>query len=119
MLEEWAGKELPENKTRFGYIIGSNEFTVSSVEKIKERKKDRISIKSKERKHDFVPAVEIIKEFESREGVKLTDIDTGTFEGKELRSELLVLLKDRGGLKYREIMEYPIFKELKYSSLGK
>jgi hypothetical protein len=35
-----------------------------------------------------------------------------------MRGELLVKLKDEGGLKYTEIINYPWFESLKYNSLG-
>jgi hypothetical protein len=38
---------------------------------------------------------------------------------KRLRGELLVLLKDKAGLKYREIIEFPIFGDLRHTSLGR
>jgi hypothetical protein len=41
-----------------------------------------------------------------------------TFEGKRLRGELLVLLKDEGGLSFREINYHPPFESLKHHSLG-
>jgi hypothetical protein len=40
-----------------------------------------------------------------------------TLEGKRQRGELLVLLKDRAGLKYKEIGEFDIFGDLKLGSL--
>jgi hypothetical protein len=49
---------------------------------------------------------------------KIWDIDTTTFKGKRLRGELLVQLKDRAGLKYKEIAEMDIFTRLSFTSLG-
>jgi integrase len=42
---------------------------------------------------------------------------TGTWTGKRLRGELLVLLKDKAGLKYKEISEISVFSNLSFSSL--
>jgi hypothetical protein len=50
-------------------------------------------------------------------GIKIDQIDTGTWEGKRLRGELLILLKDKAGLKYREINDIVIFSDLSFSSL--
>ena len=50
-------------------------------------------------------------------GIKVDRIDTGTWEGKRLRGELLILLKDEAGLKYREISDIDIFSDLSFSSL--
>jgi hypothetical protein len=44
--------------------------------------------------------------------IDIDAIDTGTFEGKRLRGELLAALKERAGLKYREIAELDIFEGL-------
>ena len=38
--------------------------------------------------------------------------------GRPLRRQLLVLLKDNGGLKYREIAKLPEFSGVKMNALG-
>ena len=50
----------------------------------------------------------IIWEFEKMQGIKIDAIDTGTWEGKRLRGELLILLKDIAGLKYKEIIPHAV-----------
>jgi len=49
--------------------------------------------------------------------LEINAIDTGTFEGKRLRGELLAALKERTGLKYREIAELDIVEGLNLISL--
>ena len=66
----------------------------------------------------FKGATQIISEFENEKGVSLDKLDFVNLEGKELRGELLVQLKDEGGLKYTEIINYPWFESMKYNSLG-
>ncbi|MCK4322559.1 hypothetical protein KAX08_08605 [candidate division WOR-3 bacterium] len=66
----------------------------------------------------FRPVDEVILEFEKKKGIKIIEIKTNKFAGEKLRAELLVLLRDEAGLTYKEIIEYPIFKSLKYESLG-
>ena len=61
----------------------------------------------------------IIAEFEKAEGIPIDSMDPSIHLAKRLRGKLLVLLRDRAGLKYREIMELPLFKSLRYASLGK
>ena len=56
-------------------------------------------------------------EVENMRGIKFDRIDTGTWEGKHLRGELLVLLKDLAGQKIREISDLYIFNDLSFSSL--
>jgi len=58
-------------------------------------------------------------EFKRDKNIKIEDININSVRGKGLRGELLVLLKDRAGLKYTEILKYPLFHSLKYLSLGK
>jgi len=49
--------------------------------------------------------------------IKIDDIDTTTHEGKRLRGELLVYLKEKAGLKYKEIGEFDIFEDVSFVSL--
>ncbi|MCP5102482.1 MAG: hypothetical protein GY950_03845, partial [bacterium] len=58
-------------------------------------------------------------EFEKANNVRIDELDTHKYEGKRLRTQLLVQLKDRGGLTYPEIVRMPLFKELKQGSLGR
>ena len=58
-----------------------------------------------------------IWEFKNIHGVNFDEIDTGTWTGKRLRGELLVLLKDKAGLKYKEISEISVFSNLSFTSL--
>ena len=65
----------------------------------------------------FEPVEKVILEFEREKRLNLDEVDTGTLEGKRVRSELLVRLKERAGLKYREIAEFDIFGDLGLSGL--
>ena len=60
-----------------------------------------------------------IREFEQKIGKDIETINVNTHEGKRLRGELLVRLKDWGGLTYGEINKIPPFDRLKQGSLGK
>ena len=66
-----------------------------------------------------MPVEKVLMEFKQDHQIAPFDIDTNTFKGKRLRAELLVHLKDRSGLKYSEIIKFPMFENLKYSSLGR
>ena len=50
--------------------------------------------------------------------ISIDEIETGTFEGKRQRGELLIQLKDIAGLKYKEIRDIDLFQNLSFSSLG-
>ena len=50
--------------------------------------------------------------------MKIEEINIDSHNGKRLRGELLVRLKDLAGLKYKEIIELSIFSDLQYGSMG-
>lgn len=118
LLVEWSGKDLPVKRTRFGSIIGGEDFKEEAVKKYDRRKSNNESKRMRKQDYVFNPANVVIEEFEKSKGLKLKKINVNTLKGKRLRSELLVLLKDKTGLTYKEIIGYPIFRSLKYSSLG-
>lgn len=117
-LEDWAGKDIPVKKTRFGDILGNKKFIEEAVEKFDRRKSKGKSTRKRLNDYIFEPPEEVINRFEEEMGSSIDEIKVETREGKRLRSELLVLLKDRSGLKYGEIKKYKPFSSLKYSSLG-
>jgi hypothetical protein len=55
--------------------------------------------------YDFDPAEKMIWEFTRTFGVKMDEIDTGRIDGKRLRGELLVRLRDLAGLNFKQISE--------------
>jgi putative transposase len=119
LLENLETKELPVNRTRFGALIGGENFREKAMEKFDRR--DNEGGKSKRRrKSDYIfdTVDNVIEDFEKKMNIKIDEIKTHTKSGKELRSELLVTLKDKAGLRYKEIIDMPIFRPLKYSSLG-
>ncbi|MCK4527744.1 transposase [candidate division WOR-3 bacterium] len=118
LMMEWISKDLPIKKTRIGDIIGTDEFLFDSIRKFERRRKKRTSMNMRVREYQFKPINKIIRDFEREKGVKLEDINVEVYHGKRLRGELLVLLKEEGGLTYKEIIKLPIFQSLKYSSLG-
>lgn len=118
LLREWSHKELPIKTTRYGKILGENQY-INVAKKRFDRRKDRQQSKRMRIKdYIFESPEDIIREFQKKHGIGIDEINTGNREGKRLRSKLLVLLKDRAGLSYQEIIEYPLFKSLKYCSLG-
>ena len=112
------GKEIPEIKTRYGNILGSPDFLKEALKKY-DRRKGNVGIYGK-RIDDkyFEPVEKVIWEFERMKSISIDDIPVDTYEGKRLRGELLVHLKDRAGLQYSEIIKFDIFDDLKYTSLS-
>jgi REP element-mobilizing transposase RayT len=118
-LESPAHKEIPVRMTKHGEIMGSDTFLKLALKKFNRRQNPSEQSLGVQRKDDlyFEPVERVLWEFESMQGIKIDQIDTETWEGKRLRGELLILLKDKAGLKYREISDIVIFSDLSFSSL--
>lgn len=118
LLVEWAVRDLPVKKTRAGYVLGEDSFIEQAIRKFDRRKKEEGSKRRRKHEYKLESAEKVIRDFEKQVGSKIEGIDVESRKGRVLRNELLVLLKDRAGLTYSEIIEYPLFQNLKYSSLG-
>jgi hypothetical protein len=109
---------LPVIQTELGPLLADE----TGVGELKERFNRRTGNESleRERKDDFgfEPVARIYQEFCAMHEVDLDKIDFDTRTGQQLRRELLLHLKDRGGLKYREIAKLPEFAGVKMNSLG-
>lgn len=118
LLRDWMGSELPVRTTRFGHVLGDRRF----VDEIKRRCNRRTgkgeSLRMRLGDYAFESVDEVMRRFTRTCGIRLDDECVRSLTNKRLRAELLVLLRDRAGLGYKEIMKYPLFKSLKYSSLG-
>jgi REP element-mobilizing transposase RayT len=114
-------EELRPRLTKYGEILGSEDFEKSALEKYDRRKKT-LSLGWK-RTDDldpiFNPVEKVIWEFEQKIGQSVEELDRSSHTGKRLRGELLIRLKDIAGMKYSEIIEIPPFDSLKFVSLGK
>ncbi len=111
-------KNMIDYPTKFGRILGTEKFIKEAEEKYDRRKTE--SIKNNKRKNDmyFESIGKVYYEFERKKNIRISEIDINSHEGKRLRGELLILLRDKSGLKYREIKELPEFSDIKFSSLG-
>jgi putative transposase len=118
LLREWAGQELPVRRTRMGYVLGDESFVEAAMRKFDRRRKKSESRRMRKREYDFPSVDRLIRDFEERKRIRIGKIDVKTRAGRMQRDELLVLLKDKAGLPYSEIIKYAPFKSLKYSSLG-
>jgi hypothetical protein len=118
-IRSMVNKELEIITTKHGEILGNHNYMETVMEKHNRRKlpTEQSDGVKREDERCFEPAQKVIQEFEELKGVPISGIDTGTFKGKHQRGELLVLLKDKGGLKYREIAEFEIFGDLSFASL--
>ena len=118
LLIEWTGDDLPIRRTRFGDILGEDRFIKQSIKKFDRRKRECTSYKMRRDECSFKSIKDVIKEFEDKRGVRIGEIKLNNHQGKALRAELLVSLKDEAGLTYSKIIQHPLFQLLKYSSLG-
>jgi REP element-mobilizing transposase RayT len=119
-VRSWQGRksDLPIIHTEMGPVM-ADETGVGVLKERFERRSGQESLERK-RKDDFgfEPIAKIYQEFCAMHEVDLDKIDFDTRHGQQLRRELLLHLKDRGGLKYREIARLPDFAGVKMNSLG-
>jgi len=117
-VNDWGYKDLPIKKTRLGDMLGRDEFISMAFKRFDRRKEEGESKRMRKKDYIFEPSEKVIERFERKYGVKIGKIDVNNKEGKSLRNELLILLKERAGLDYKGIIKYKPFRSLKYSSLG-
>ena len=119
LISNTSIKQLPYIRTRMGTIIGGEEFAFKAIEKFDCRSgKESIESKRFDDKY-FEPVQKVFYEFKNMHGIETDEIDITTYIGKRLRGELLVYLKERAGLRYREIIKIPLFGDVQMNSLGR
>ncbi len=120
-LTKWGHKELPIDAGRFGEFLGDHTFAGKCEQRFS-RRKEKQPGKRKEKKRIFdqyfQPPDNVIREFEKEKGFPFDPASRDSLAFKRLRGELLVRLKDTCGLLYSEIKCFPMFEDLKYSSMG-
>ncbi len=118
LMNDNLSKDLPEKKTKFGRVLGSENFVRFSEKKYDRRSNNVLKLNKRDSDKYFEPVEKIFFEFENKIGKKIEEIDISTHKGKRERGELLVYLKDYSGLKYKEICEFDIFRDIKFNSMG-
>jgi REP element-mobilizing transposase RayT len=111
--------ELPIRTTRYGDVLGNSDFFNESISKFDRRKKPTDQSPGNQRIDEryFDPIEKVFYEFEELKGIKIEKIDVRGLEGKRLRGELLVWLRERAGLTYREINRLDIFCDVSFDTL--
>ena len=99
-------------------MIGSSDFFEEALKKFDRRIDYDLTKKKRDDDFYFEPVDKVIWEFERKYQTKIDELDIYSFHGKRLRAELLVWLRDQAGLKYCDIIEFPIFTDLKLNSMG-
>lgn len=115
-----VNRELKLIATKYGEFLGSEQFMDPALKKHDRRTPPTSQSRGTQRIDEryFEPVEKVLREFEEMNGISIEEIETGTFAGKRQRGELLIQLKDRAGLKYKEIGEIEPFQNLSFSSLG-
>ncbi len=120
MQIQGVGKNKPQVlRTDVGDVIGSEAFAEKALERFERRSGEEGRERKRVDDRFFDPLEKIIQEFERMKGITLDEINAGSYAGKRLRGELLVYLKDNGGLTYGEIAEMAVFGDIQMASLGK
>jgi len=109
---------LPEARTPMGGVIGEKGYGPIALERANRRSQGQSTLRKRGDDFDFEPVEKVLREFAESHGVRLEGLDLGAHGGKRLRAELLVHLKDRSGLTYRELAEMDLFANLRMSGLG-
>lgn len=113
---EWD--ELPIVRSALGPVIGDREY-VAKASVAADRRSGRESVeRRRQRDMYFEPLEKVCVEFERMHRVRIDEIDVHSYGGKRLRGELLVELKERAGLTYRQIARLDPFADLESNSLG-
>ena len=118
-LATFGKNELPVRITKHGEVLGSDSFLKLALKKHNRRQIPTDQSIGVQRKDDryFELVEKVLWEFKNIHGVQFEEIETETWAGKRLRGELLVMLKDKAGIKYKDINEISVFSNLSFSSL--
>ena len=109
---------LPIVRSNMGKFIGSKNH-LNQVMRKSNRRSGRFSQQHR-RQNDryFEPLEKVLFEFERKNDIKMEEIDPRSKLGKRFRGELLVYLKERAGMKYKDIAELDLYSNLSINSLG-
>jgi putative transposase len=110
--------ELPTVRSELGQIIGGEEFVPKAMA-MADRRSGKESIERRRvRDKYFEPPEKVLQEFEKEHDIKTVGLNVQTYSGKRMRAELLVHLKERAGMTYREIAKLDLFADLELNSMG-
>ena len=118
MLQDWEGECLPNYRTKLGDVLGDEAFYIDAVNRFNRREGEGEPQWMREDDRKILSLEEVLKEFEKKHGIKIEAIDVSTIDGKRLRGELLVRLKDDACLTYREIKKITLFRDSSIGSLS-
>jgi REP element-mobilizing transposase RayT len=108
-----------EKPTKWGGLWGDPEFLEQALLRMERRSLPDAVKRKRSDDRFFEPVEKVIREFETKYDIRMEEIDVNSLPGKQLRSELLVLLKETTCLSFRRIAEMPIFSDIQFRSLGR
>jgi hypothetical protein len=114
-----GARDLPTLETRYGEVLGNPGYVEEALLMSDRRKQEYGDGMKRINDRFFEPIEKIVWEFERKIGFKIENIDVGTWQGKRMRGELLVRLKDLGGFRYSEISKLPPFESYRLTSMAK
>ena len=111
--------KIEDRVTRVGKVMGDDRFVEESM-KMYERRNVDMNEKERRRIGDWSHKrlEQVIEEFETGEGIRISDIDVYRVSGKRLRLKLLIKIREESGLRFSEINKIKIFQDLKLNSLS-
>ncbi|MDD3804501.1 MAG: hypothetical protein PHW02_08995, partial [bacterium] len=87
---EWTEGELPVLETRAGSLLGTEEFIRDAIALFDRRKGEiNSNLRIKKERNNNVKG--LIANFEKYKSIDLETVDFHTYEGKKIRTELLVI----------------------------
>ncbi len=126
IIENEITKEIIEKdvnlkiqKTKIGEYLGEEEID-KIIEKHNRRKViENRPVRRRQDEWKFVSVEEAIKEYEMQKKKKVDPDLSNRKENQKIRQEILIILREKCGLKFSEINRLELFQNLKLSSLSK
>ena len=114
LMNEWARKNMPCVKTKFGDVIGEEDFEKAIEKKFNRRSEQNKDLSPNMRiETNFKSEEDVIKDFLEQNEITLESLK----KNLALRNELLVKLRDEAGLSFKQINKNTLFRTLKYFTI--
>jgi hypothetical protein len=119
-VRNWQGREseLPVTHSARGPVLASENGAVGLMERCDRRSGRESAERRRGDDFGFEPIEKIYREFFAKHGIEKDVLEVRTRSGQRLRLELLMNLKERGGLTYRRIAELDEFSDVKLQALA-
>jgi REP element-mobilizing transposase RayT len=122
---EWVNEksleELPLSNNRWGESLGSQQFRFHALEKSNRRKDGKpVSEKTTIQRHNYKKSKpgDIIERFLRHESVTIEELTARSWAASRLRSKLVVLLRDKYGMKIVDIQRLKPFRKFTRTTIS-